>query len=185
MLISKVLGNHRLLSHLLFALLLLLTFGCQAAPDFPVLTGRIVDQANILSAQQQATLTAKLVEHEQKTTNQLVVVTLSSLQDYDIADYGYQLGRYWKIGQKDSNNGVLLIVAPNERKVRIETGYGLEGVLPDVLSHQIIQDHILPHFRNGDSAAGIDAGSQAIMDVIAGEYQPSPSQSSPGYNDHD
>ncbi|MEE9346115.1 MAG: TPM domain-containing protein [Methylococcales bacterium] len=170
-------SKHRLLVHWLLACsLLLLAFSCLAAPDFPALTGRVVDQANVLSAQQITVLSNKLAQHEKKTSNQVVVVTLSSLQDYDIADYGYQLGRYWGIGQKDVNNGVLLIVAPNERKVRIETGYGLEGVLPDVLSNQIIQDQIVPHFRNGDTAGGIEAGSQAIMDAIVGEYQASPGQ---------
>lgn len=173
---NPVRSNNRLLSRLLLTFLLLLAFVSQAAPNFPALTGRVVDQANVLSAQQISALTTKLAEHEKRTSNQVVIVTLSSLQGYDIADYGYQLGRYWKIGQKDINNGVLLIVAPNERKVRIETGYGLEGVLPDVLSNQIIQDQIVPRFRNGDTAGGIAAGSQSIMDAIAGEYQASPGQ---------
>jgi len=146
---------------------------CLAEPNFPALTGRVVDQAGILTEQQKQALTRKLAEHEKQTSNQVVVVTLSSLQGYEIADYGYQLGRYWKIGQKNLNNGVLLIVAPNERKVRIETGYGLEGALPDVVSNQIIQEQILPHFRNGDYAGGIEAGVQAILDAIAGEYQAS------------
>lgn len=155
---------------------LMLVTVCLAQPNFPALTGRVVDQANILTDQQEQQLTSKLAAHEKKTSNQVVVVTLPSLQGYDIADYGYQLGRHWKIGQKNLDNGVLLIVAPNERKVRIETGYGLEGVLPDVLANQIIQDQILPHFRNGDFAGGIEAGTQAILDAIAGEYQASPNQ---------
>ncbi len=164
------------LGYLFLGFLLLLAFACQAAPNFPALTGRVVDQANVLSAQQESTLDAKLAEHERKTSNQVVVVTLASLEGYDISDYGYQLGRYWKIGQKDLNNGVLLIVAPNERKVRIETGYGLEGALPDVLGNQIIQAEIVPRFRNGDTAGGIEVGTQAILDAIAGEYQASPDQ---------
>ncbi|MEE9425346.1 MAG: TPM domain-containing protein [Methylococcales bacterium] len=172
--------NQLVLGYLLLAFLLLLAFVCQAAPNFPALTGRVVDQANVLSAQQESALSAKLAEHERKTSNQVVVVTLASLEGYDISDYGYQLGRYWKIGQKDLNNGALLIVAPNERKVRIETGYGLEGALPDVLSNQIIQDEIVPRFRNGDTGGGIAAGTQAMLDAIAGEYQASPGQGRSG-----
>ncbi len=164
---------------LLAGYLLVLATVCFSAADFPALTGRVVDQANVLSPQQEEALTRKLAQHEKKTGNQVVVVTLASLQGYDIADYGYQLGRYWKIGQKDTNNGVLLIVAPNDRKVRIETGYGLEGALPDVLSNQIIQDQIVPHFRDGDIAGGIEAGSQAVMAAIEGEYQASPAQRQP------
>jgi uncharacterized protein len=98
-----------------------------AAPSFPALTGRVVDEAAVLDQAAEARLTAKLADLEAKTTTQLVVVTLRSLQDYDIADYGYQLGRHWGIGQKGKNNGAMLMVAPTERKVRIEVGYGLEG----------------------------------------------------------
>ncbi len=165
------------LSVLLLSSLLLVSFCCLAAPDFPALTGRVVDQANILSAQQKSELTSKLEQHEKATSNQVVVVTLSSLQGYDISDYGYQLGRYWKIGQSENNNGVLLIVAPNERKVRIETGYGLEGALPDVLSNQIIQDEIIPYFKNADFPGGVKAGAEAILGAIAGEYTAASGQS--------
>lgn len=147
--------------------------GAWSAPEFPVLSGRVVDQADILSPEQESGLTNTLQQHESKTGNQVVVVTLSSLQGYDISDYGYQLGRYWKIGQKELNNGVLLIVAPQERKVRIETGYGLEGALPDVLGNDIIQSKILPHFRNNDMPTGIASGVQAILQAIVGEYKAS------------
>ena len=94
--------------------------------EFPNLSGRVVDTANILTQQERSTLSSILQQHEEKTTNQIVVVTLSSLNNYDIADYGYQLARYWGIGTKEKNNGVLLIVAPKERQLRIEVGYGLE-----------------------------------------------------------
>jgi len=134
-----------------------------AAPNFPALTGRVVDQADLLTPTQEAELTAKLEALEQKNTDQLVVVTLRTLEGYDIADYGVQLGRHWQIGQKGSNNGVLLIVAPEERKVRIEVGYGLEGVLTDALSSQIIQGEILPRFRSNDYPGGINAGADAII----------------------
>ena len=96
------------------------------------------------------------------TTRQFVVATIPDLEGYDIADYGYQLGRKWGLGQKDANNGIILIVAPNDRKVRIEVGYGLEPIMTDALSSQIINQIILPKFKAGDMAGGIVAGAQAI-----------------------
>ena len=124
----------------LFSLLiLLLASPLWAAPEFPELTGRVVDNANLMTAAQRQSLSQALASAEQNTSNQVVVVTLADLQGYEIADYGYQLGRHWGIGSKESDNGVLLIVAPNDRKVRIEVGYGLEGVLTDALSSVIIQ----------------------------------------------
>src|ERR1700719_4745851 len=111
-------------------ILLFLIFASSAhatEPKFPALTGRVVDDAGILDASTQSQLTEMLAAHERATGEQVVVVTLASLQGFSIEDFGYQLGRYWGIGQKGANNGVLLIVAPNERKVRIEVGYGLEG----------------------------------------------------------
>ena len=143
-----------------------------AALDFPRLTGRVVDDAGLLSAAEERRLTAKLESHEQATSNQLVVVTLPSLQGSEIEDFGYQLGRHWGIGQAGRDNGVLLIVAPNERKVRIEVGYGLEGDLPDAIAKLIIENDILPAFRGGNFPAGIDAGVDAIILAIAGAYQP-------------
>ena len=140
-----------------------------AAPAFPPLTGRVVDQANVLDASVRSRLDDKLSGLEAKTTTQLVVVTLASLQGYDIADYGYQLGRQWGIGQKGSNNGVLLIVAPSERKVRIEVGYGLEGDLTDAVTRLIIANAILPRFRTGDYAGGIERGADDIIQVLSGD----------------
>ena len=145
-----------------------------AAPQFPKLTGRVVDAAGLLAPQTEAELTAQLAAHEQVTTNQVVVVTLPSLQGYDIADYGYQLGRHWAIGQKGKNNGVLLIVAPKERKMRIEVGYGLEGVLTDAISRDIIERVIKPPFRQGNYEQGIRAGTTAILAALGGEYHPAP-----------
>ena len=111
-------------------------------------------------------LTGKLAALEAKNKRQLVIVTLPSLQDYAIEDYGYRLGRNWGIGEKDVNSGALLIVAPNERKVRIEVGYGLEPILTDALSSTIIQARILPAFRQGDLAAGIIAGTDALLEIL-------------------
>ena len=132
----------------LAAALLLLFAAPAEAQDFPKLTGRVVDSANLLSPADEGELTQKLEALETASTRQLVVVTTPDLQGYDIADYGYRLGRAWKIGQDESNNGTLLIVAPNERKVRIEVGYGLEPILTDALSSVIIQTQILPRFRD-------------------------------------
>ncbi len=134
-----------------------------AAPTFPALSGRVVDDAHVLSPQTVAALTQRLADLEQRTTRQLVVVTLPSLQGYEIEDYGYQLGRAWGIGQRGANNGVLLIVAPNEHKVRIEVGYGLEDVLTDALSSVILQQIVLPKFRNGDVEGGIVDGTNALI----------------------
>ncbi|MFC5343303.1 YgcG family protein [Brevundimonas staleyi] len=137
--------------------------GVLADPTFPTLSGRVVDQADLLSPRQEAAITGKLAQLETQTGDQFVVVTLSSLQDYEIEDYGYRLGRHWGIGQSENDSGVLLIVAPNERKVRIEVGYGLEPVLTDALSARIIQTDILPPFRDGDFAQGIEAGVDAVI----------------------
>lgn len=131
-------------------------------PDFPALTGRVVDQAQLLSPEAEAALTTKLEALERDTSDQLVVVTVDSLQDREIEDYGYQLGRAWGIGQTGDDNGVLLIVAPEERKVRIEVGYGLEPVLTDALSALIIHNEILPSFRDGYFERGIQQGVAAI-----------------------
>ena len=135
----------------------------RADPTFPPLTGRVVDNAHVLSAQTQADLTAKLAALEQKTGDQLVVVTLPSLQGYEIEDYGYQLGRAWGLGEKGKNNGAILIVAPTEHKVRIEVGYGLEPVLTDAMSSIILQEQVLPKFRTGDVEGGVVAGTDAII----------------------
>jgi uncharacterized protein len=138
----------------------------QSTPSFPALSGRVVDQANLLPPQAEQALVQKLAALETDTGAQLVVVTLSSLQDREIEDYGYQLGRHWGIGQKEDDNGVLLIVAPNERRVRIEVGYGLEPVLTDALSSQIIQSRILPSFRTGAYDVGIANGVDAVVEQL-------------------
>ncbi len=145
---------------------------CQPAaaePTFPALTGRVVDGADLLTPQDEQALSAELEALEDKSSDQLVVVTLPSLQGYTIEDFGYRLGRHWGIGTAKLSNGVLLIVAPNERKVRIEVGYGLEGVLTDALSSIIIQNAILPRFRDGDFRAGIKDGVRDIALVLTGD----------------
>jgi uncharacterized protein len=156
---------------LVVVLLALLLAPAHAEPKFPELTGRVVDEAGLLSGQDTAAINSELAALEAKSSDQLAVVTLKSLQGYPIEDFGYQLGRKWGIGQKGKDNGVLLIVAPNERKVRIEVGYGLEPVLTDALSNIIIQNAILPAFRRGNYAAGIRAGVRDIKDVLLGDAE--------------
>ena len=134
-----------------------------AQPQFPELTGRVVDNADILTPEAEARLTAKLEALETQSQRQLVIATIPDLQGYDISDYGYQLGRAWGLGDAERNDGALLLVAPNDRKVRIEVGYGLEGYLTDALSSLIIQNQILPAFRDGDFPGGIEAGADAII----------------------
>lgn len=158
----------------LAAALVFVSAASLAAPPFPLLTGRVVDEAGILSPQVEAEISAQLAAHEQSSTNQIVVVTLKSLQGYDIADYANQLFRHWGIGQKGRNNGVLLMVVPNERKLRIEVGYGLEGALTDAESHAIIERAIKPPFRQGNYEQGIRAGVGAILAAIEGEFQGAP-----------
>ena len=139
----------------------------RADPTFPALSGRVVDAAHVLPAPEVADLTAKLQALETKTSRQLVVVTLPSLQGYEIEEYGYRLGRAWGLGQKGLNNGALLIVAPVEHKVRIEVGYGLEGVLTDALSNVILQTKVLPSFKAGDIPGGVSAGADAVIEQLS------------------
>jgi len=138
-----------------------------AAPTFPPLTGRVVDNAGVLSDQTKQQLTGILAEDQQKFGGrQIVVATLKSLQGYDIADYGYQLGRAWGIGQKGKDNGALIIVAPTEHRVRIEVGYGLEGDLTDAQSRIIIEREMKPAFKKGDYDAGVLAGTKAVLATL-------------------
>jgi len=139
-------------------------------PAFPALTGRVVDTANLLDGADESALDATLAAHEAATSNQVVVVTVPDLQGYDIGDYANRLGREWAIGTAENDNGVLLVVAPTERAVRIEVGYGLEGALTDAISRIIIQREILPAFREGNYDVGIDKGANAILSAIEGEY---------------
>lgn len=140
-----------------------------AALTFPALTGRVVDEAGILDATTREQLTQASSALETKSSIQLVVVTLKSLQGTSIEDYGYQLGRTWKIGQAGKNNGLLLIVAPNERAVRIEVGYGLEGTVTDAIASLIIQSSILPRFKAGDYPGGIKRGVEDLTQVLSGD----------------
>jgi uncharacterized protein len=150
----------------LLALLCLLT-PALAAPTFPPLKGRVMDNANIISEATEFDLTNKLAALEGKTSRQLVVVTVPSLQGYEISDYGYQLGRAWGIGQAKLNNGVIFLIAPNEHKARIEVGYGLEPIVTDALSEVILQTEVLPKFRAGDFDGGVEAGTDALIQQLS------------------
>lgn len=157
----------KLLRTLLAFLLVLVPLSAGAQPNFPKRDREpVVDAAKLLNPAQTAEITSLAEDINRTTTRQFVVATIPDLQGYDIADYGYQLGRAWGIGQKDANNGIVLIVAPNERKVRIEVGYGLEPIMTDALSNNIIQNTILPKFRAGDMPGGIVAGAHAIAEQM-------------------
>jgi uncharacterized protein len=153
----------------LLAILLVAGSPARAALTYPPLTGRVVDDAHVLPADVQADLTRKLADLQTRTSRQLVVVTLPSLQGDDISDYGYQLGRTWAIGQRGINNGTLFIVVPSEHKVRIEVGYGLEPILTDALTSMILQEKVLPKFRAGDIPGGVADGTDAIIDQLGAD----------------
>jgi uncharacterized protein len=149
-----------------------------AAPNFPALTGRVVDQANVIPPATRVDLDVKLADLEMKSGIQLVVATVSSLDGEEIEPYANALFRDWKLGEKDKNNGVLLLVAPKERRVRIEVGYGLEGTLTDALSKVIITNAIAPRFKTGNYGEGITRGVDDIITVLttdASEWQQRPS----------
>lgn len=136
------------------------------AQEFPELSGRVVDSAELLTSEQEAELTALSEGIEKASSRQFVIATVPDLQGYPIEDYGYRLGREWKIGQGEANNGVILLVAPNERRVRIEVGYGLEPVIPDGYASGVVNGTILPAFRDGDMGGGIVAGANEIAEQL-------------------
>src|SRR6516164_1856228 len=136
--------------------------------EFPALSGRVVDQAGVMTAEAKGGVEAKSKALEDKSGIQLVVATVKSLQGGDIESYANDLFRYWKLGEAQKNNGVLLLVAPAEHKVRIEVGYGLEGTLTDALSSVIISSAIVPRFKAGDFSGGIERGVDGIVSVLSG-----------------
>lgn len=163
---------------LAFAVLAFAVGFAALAANFPALTGRVVDQANLLPADQRAAIEARLADLESKSGIQLVVATVASLDGQEIEPYANELFRAWKLGERTKNNGVLLLVAPKERRVRIEVGYGLEGTLTDALSQVIITNAITPRFKAGDFAGGITRGVDDIITVLttdASEWQKRPS----------
>ncbi len=155
----------------LFIICTLLPVSAHAEFEFPPLTGRVVDNAGLISTTTEKRITQQLAALEQQASRQFVVVTLESLQGYPIEEIGYQLGRHWGIGVKGKDDGILLIVAPNERKVRIEVGYGLEGIITDALAANIIHAVILPQFRRSKYEQGIVLGTNAVFEALDGKYQ--------------
>lgn len=137
-------------------------------PDPPRLVN---DLANVLSASDEAALEQKLVAYDDSTSNQITVLTVETLNDYPIEEYALAVFRTWGIGNKQTNNGVLIIAAIKDRKIRIQTGYGLEGAIPDITANQIITNDIVPDFRSENYYAGLDKATNSIFRAAAGEYQ--------------
>ena len=157
----------------LFSVFLLLTVlsSTALALEAPPLKGRINDRAGMLSPAAVQSLERRLAAFEQETTTQVVLLTVPSLEDETIEGYAIKVGEAWKIGQKDKGNGVILLLAKKERKIRIEVGTGLQGVLPDITASQIIRGSIAPQLRSGNVDAGIAAGLEAIMAATKGEFK--------------
>ncbi len=164
---------NRLLLSLLFLSILIQP---AAALEAPPLKGRINDYAGMLSQAVAQSLERKLAAFEQETTNQVVLLTVPSLEGDTIEGFAIRVAETWKIGQKDKSNGVLLILAKKERKIRIEVGTGLQGVLPDITAGQIIRNVIAPALRAGDADKGVSAGLSAIIDATKGEFKASPAE---------
>lgn len=156
---------------ILAMVLFLATFSVSAfALEIPELKGRVNDYANMFKAQEVVAMETRLEKHEQETSNQIVVLTIPSLQGQVLEEFSIKVAEKWKIGQKGKDNGVIIIIAKDDKKIRIEVGRGLEGVLTDLLSGRIIQD-MIPHFKNGNAYQGITVGIDNVIKAIAGEYK--------------
>jgi uncharacterized protein len=155
-----------MMNRLHLAVFVILSAVSVGAQSLPKPAGRIADLANVIDASTEADLDRRLDELEQKTTSEIAVVTVLSLDGTPVEDYAVRLFKEWGIGQARSDNGVLVLVAPNEREIRIEVGYGLEGVLPDGLAGEIIREHFIPRFREDDYNGGIRDGVTRVVDVV-------------------
>ncbi|QDW23309.1 TPM domain-containing protein [Pedobacter sp. KBS0701] len=155
---------------LLSLLSLLFTFAF--AQDFPEKPNSLVnDYANVLSADQKQALESKLVTFNDSSSTQIAIAILKSVGDYDINEYAVELGRKWGVGQSGKNNGIMIVVAVGDRKISIQTGYGLEGALPDIYAKRIIDNDIKPNFKAGNYYAGLDEGTTSIIKYTRGEYK--------------
>lgn len=143
----------------------------KAIPPRPNPPRLVTDQTGTLTRDQMDALERKLVAYDDSTSNQIAVVIIPSTGDYDISDYTFALGRAWGVGNKKNNNGVVVLVAKNDRKVFIAPGYGLEGAIPDITAKQIIDNEILPNFKGNDFYRGLDEGTDALMEAARGEYK--------------
>ncbi|MEM9734567.1 MAG: TPM domain-containing protein [Pseudomonadota bacterium] len=148
------------------ALLLLMTLSAWAQLAVPPLSGRVVDQANIIDAKTEGFITNGLSVHQQKSGNQIAVLTIPSLQGESLEQYSLKVARTWALGTAEFNNGALLLIAKNDRKLRIEVGYGLEGTLTDAIASVIIRQRITPAFKKGNFSQGIDRGVRAMVEVL-------------------
>lgn len=149
-----------------------LIFSFAFAQDFPGKPSTLVnDYSGVLSIEQRAMLEKKLVAFDDSSSTQIAIAILKSVGDYDINEYAVELGRKWGVGQSGKNNGIIIVVAVGDRKISIQTGYGVEGTLPDVYAKRIIDEDIKPNFRNGDYYTGLDEATTAIIKYTRGEYK--------------
>ena len=170
---------------------MLVSLSVDSCGEIPYLTGRVNDNAGILSENAKKLLSEKLKAHEERTTNQVVVLTLTSLKGESIEDYSYQVFNEWKLGQEGRDNGILIVVVPGEKQMRIEVGYGLEGSITDLTAGRIIREIMAPRFREGDFDGGISDGALAVVNVLEGQElaeaadidEASGSQSLSGFSD--
>jgi uncharacterized protein len=160
---------------ILFLLTLLLVPARSAAKEVPYLTGRVNDQANLLTPEQRQRIEQKLAEFERQTTNQIAVLTVESLEGDPIEDFANRVAETWKLGTAEKDNGALLLVASGDRKMRIEVGYGLEPELTDLQTNVIQNEVIIPYFKRGDFGGGIEAGVDAMISTVQGKALDPPS----------
>ncbi|MEX0961022.1 MAG: TPM domain-containing protein [Burkholderiales bacterium] len=153
-------------------LALLLTAGFAAAAEIPYLSGRVVDEAELLAPETRSHITHLLRTHESHTGNQIAVLTVRTIEGEPIEDYAVAVFEAWKLGSREQDNGVLLVVVPDDRRMRIEVGYGLEQTLTDAHASRIIRNVITPHFRAGDYDRGIAEGVRGIVSVLEGGWVP-------------
>lgn len=178
---NRLLGT-RVAFGFLLATLALLAWAQVAVPD---LSRRVTDLTATLSADQVAALESKLAAFEAQQGSQIAVLILPTTQPEDIAQFGIRVAEQWKIGREKIDDGVILIVAKDDRKLRLEVGYGLEGAIPDAIAKRVIAETITPYFKAGDYYGGIDAGVQQLMRVIEGEPLPPPPPREAGSNGGD
>lgn len=155
----------------LSALFFLISASCASGLDAPDLKGRVNDYGNILSSSTEQHLEKVLEELEHTDSTQIVVLTISSLKGDSLEDFSIRVAEKWKIGQEKRDNGAILLISKNDRKIRIEVGYGLEGSITDLISGRIIRDIIAPHFRTGNFDAGVSDGVQAMIQAVRGEFK--------------
>ncbi len=171
---------HKFSQYLIFLLLLSLSVAAQDIPPRPSPPKLVNDLANQLNPSEEAQLEQKLVAYNDSTSTQITVVIVPTAGEYPMADYAFKLGREWGVGQKGKNNGIVLLWAPDDRKVFIATGYGMEGAVPDAIAKRIVSQEIIPEFKNKMYYRGLDRGVDAIIRAAAGEYQAEPASSSDG-----